>query len=142
MNIRMTTNQSFLKFQKEVAEPLMDLKQGIELLKVNKTFKVILSTLRSVGSFLNGSHVKGFRLEYLSKVMEVKDTVHKHPLLYHICEMIIEKFPDTTDFFSEVSIISRSILYRLSSYKNLKNTSDNLLTQNAYSNSFDLYGYS
>lgn len=138
----MTTNQSFLKFQKEVAEPLMDLKQGIELLKVNKTFKVILSTLRSVGSFLNGSHVKGFRLEYLSKVMEVKDTVHKHPLLYHICEMIIEKFPDTTDFFSEVSIISRSILYRLSSYKNLKNTSDNLLTQNAYSNSFDLYGYS
>ncbi|KOB67116.1 FH1/FH2 domain-containing protein [Operophtera brumata] len=88
--------------QKEVAEPLMDLKQGIELLKVNKTFKVILSTLRSVGSFLNGSHVKGFRLEYLSKVMEVKDTVHKHPLLYHICEMIIEKFPDTTDFFSEV----------------------------------------
>lgn len=142
MNIRMTTNQSFLKFQREVAEPLMDLKQGIELLKVNKTFKVILSTLRSVGSFLNGSHVKGFRLEYLSKVMEVKDTVHKHPLLYHICEMIIEKFPDTTDFFSEVSIISRSILYRLSSYKNLKNTSDNLLTQNAYSNSFDLYGYS
>lgn len=80
----------------------MDLKQGIELLKANKTFKVILSTLRSVGSFLNGNQVKGFRLEYLSKVMEVKDTVHKHPLLYHICEMIIEKFPDTTDFFSEV----------------------------------------
>lgn len=110
MNIRMTTNQSFWKFQKEVAEPLMDLKQGIELLKVNKTFKVILSTLRSVGSFLNGSHVKGFRLEYLSKVMEVKDTVHKHPLLYHICEMIIEKFPDTTDFFSEVSIISNTLI--------------------------------
>lgn len=90
--------------QKEIAEPLMDLKQGIELLKLNKTFKVILSTLRSVGSFLNGSQVKGFRLEYLSKVMEVKDTVHKHPLLYHICEMIIEKFPDTTDFFSEARI--------------------------------------
>lgn len=84
----------------------MDLKQGIELLKVNKTFKVILSTLRSVGSFLNGSQVKGFRLEYLSKVMEVKDTVHKHPLLYHVCEMIIEKFSDSTDFFSEVRIFS------------------------------------
>lgn len=82
----------------------MDLKQGIELLKVNRTFKVILATLRSVGSFLNGNQVKGFRLEYLSKVMEVKDTVHKHPLLHHICEMIIEKFPDTTDFFSEVNL--------------------------------------
>ncbi|CAG9137770.1 unnamed protein product [Plutella xylostella] len=65
----------FDNLEKEVAEPLMDLKQGIELLKVNKTFRAILSTLRSVGSFLNGSHVKGFRLEYLSKVMEVKDTV-------------------------------------------------------------------
>lgn len=96
-------NIIFQSLQKEIAEPLMDLKQGIELLKANKTFKVILSTLRSVGSFLNGTAVKGFRLEYLSKVMEVKDTVHKHPLLYHICEMIIEKFPDTTDFFSEVS---------------------------------------
>ncbi|XP_068617381.1 FH1/FH2 domain-containing protein 3 [Battus philenor] len=94
--------------EKEIAEPLMDLKQGIELLKVNKTFKVILSTLRSVGSFLNGCPVKGFRLEYLSKVMEVKDTVHKHPLLYHICEMIIEKFPDSTDFFSEVGPVIRA----------------------------------
>ncbi|XP_045784881.1 uncharacterized protein LOC123880684 isoform X1 [Maniola jurtina] len=98
----------FDNLEKEIAEPLMDLKQGIELLKVNKTFKVILSTLRSVGSFLNGNQVKGFRLEYLSKVMEVKDTVQKHPLLYHICEMIIEKFPDTTDFFSEVGPVIRA----------------------------------
>ncbi|XP_063632976.1 FH1/FH2 domain-containing protein 3 isoform X2 [Cydia splendana] len=98
----------FDNLEKEVAEPLMDLKQGIELLKINKTFKVILSTLRSVGSFLNGSQVRGFRLEYLSKVMEVKDTVHKHPLLYHICEMIIEKFPDSTDFFSEVGPVIRA----------------------------------
>ncbi|CAG9558814.1 unnamed protein product [Danaus chrysippus] len=98
----------FDNLEKEIAEPLMDLKQGIELLKVNKTFKVILATLRSVGSFLNGTQVKGFRLDYLSKVMEVKDTVHKHPLLYHICEMIIEKFPDTTDFFSEVGPVIRA----------------------------------
>ncbi|CAK1588513.1 unnamed protein product [Parnassius mnemosyne] len=98
----------FDNLEKEIAEPLMDLKQGIELLKANKTFKVILSTLRSVGSFLNGSQVKGFRLEYLSKVMEVKDTVHKHPLLYHICEMIIEKFPESTDFFSEVGPVIRA----------------------------------
>ncbi|XP_059055137.1 uncharacterized protein LOC131849156 [Achroia grisella] len=97
----------FDNLEKEIAEPLMDLKHGIELLKANRTFKVILSTLRSVGSFLNGSQVKGFRLEYLSKVMEVKDTVHKHPLLYHICEMIIEKFQDTTDFFSEVGAVIR-----------------------------------
>uniref|UniRef100_A0A2A4K3T8 FH2 domain-containing protein n=1 Tax=Heliothis virescens TaxID=7102 RepID=A0A2A4K3T8_HELVI len=98
----------FDNLEKEIAEPLMDLKQGIELLKVNRTFKVILSTLRTVGNYLNGNYAKGFRLEYLSKVVEVKDTVHKHPLLYHICEMIIEKFPDSSDFFSEVGPVIRA----------------------------------
>ncbi|XP_075990328.1 FH1/FH2 domain-containing protein 3-like [Anticarsia gemmatalis] len=63
----------FDNLEKEIAEPLMDLKQGIELLKVNRTFKVILSTLRTVGNYLNGNYAKGFRLEYLSKVVEVKD---------------------------------------------------------------------
>ena len=54
--------------QKEIAEPLMDLKQGIEILRNNRTFKCILSTLLSVGIFLNGSAVKGFQIEYLAKV--------------------------------------------------------------------------
>lgn len=81
----------------------MDLKQGIELLRGNRTFKIILSTLREVGSFLNGTPVKGFRLDYLTKVAEIKDTVHKHSLLFHLCEMIKNKFEDTSDLFSEVS---------------------------------------
>lgn len=46
----------------------MDLKQGLEFLKSNKTFKCILSTLRSIGIFLNGAPVKGFQIEYLAKV--------------------------------------------------------------------------
>lgn len=46
----------------------MDLKQGLESLKANKTFKCILSTLRSIGIFLNGAPVKGFQIEYLAKV--------------------------------------------------------------------------
>lgn len=54
--------------QKEIAEPLNDLKQGLELLKANKTFKCILSTLLSIGIFLNGTPVKGFQIEYLAKV--------------------------------------------------------------------------
>lgn len=41
----------------EIAEPLMDLKQGMETLKMNKTFHGILSTLLSIGIFLNGSEV-------------------------------------------------------------------------------------
>ena len=32
----------------------MDLKQGLEMLRTNKTFRAILSTLLSIGIFLNG----------------------------------------------------------------------------------------
>lgn len=81
----------------------MDLKQGIEILRVNKTFRGILSTLLSIGNFLNGYDVKGFQIDYLSKVPEVKDTVHKHSLLHHLCVIVMEKFPDSTDLYSEVS---------------------------------------
>ncbi|XP_014239982.1 FH1/FH2 domain-containing protein 3 isoform X3 [Cimex lectularius] len=94
--------------EKEIADPLMDLKQGMETLKVNKTFKAILGTLLSIGIFLNGSEVKGFQIEYLSKVPEVKDTVHKHTLLHHLCHMVMEKFPDSTDLYSEIGAVTRA----------------------------------
>jgi FH1/FH2 domain-containing protein 3 len=90
--------------EKEIAEPVMDLKQGMEILKNNRTFRCILGTLLSIGIFLNGAEVKGFQIEYLAKVPEVKDTVHKHSLLHHLCHMVMEKFPDATDLYSEVSV--------------------------------------
>lgn len=94
----------FENSEREIAEPLMDLKQGFEVLRVNKTFRGILSTLLSIGNFLNGNEVKGFQIEYLAKVPEVKDTVHKHSLLHHLCHIVMEKFPDATDLYSEVCI--------------------------------------
>lgn len=54
--------------EKEVAEPLMDLKQAIAEIESNKTFRIILSTVLAIGNFLNGSPVKGFQLDYLAKV--------------------------------------------------------------------------
>lgn len=92
----------FENLEREIAEPLMDLKQGIEVLRGNTTFRGILSTLLSIGIFLNGNEVKGFQIEYLAKVPEVKDTVHKHSLLHHLCHIVMEKFPDATDLYSEV----------------------------------------
>lgn len=94
--------------EKEIAEHLMDLKQGVELLKSNQTFKCILSHLLSVGCFLNGQPVKGFQIEYLSKVPEVKDTVQKHSLLHHLCHMVMESSPDTTDLYSEIGPVTRA----------------------------------
>lgn len=49
-------------FLKEVAEPLMDLKQAMKEIETNETLRVILSTLRSVGNFLNGVEVNIFNL--------------------------------------------------------------------------------
>ncbi|NWH56097.1 FHOD1 protein, partial [Geococcyx californianus] len=94
--------------EQEIAEPLFDLKMGMEQLVKNHTFKCILATLLAMGNFLNGSQSRGFELGYLEKVSEVKDTVHRQSLLHHLCQMVIEKFPETTDLYSEIASITRS----------------------------------
>ncbi|NWX91902.1 FHOD1 protein, partial [Nothoprocta pentlandii] len=94
--------------EQEIAEPLFDLKMGMEQLAKNHTFKCILATLLATGNFLNGSQSRGFELGYLEKVSEVKDTVHRQSLLYHLCQMVVEKFPETTDLYSEIAAITRS----------------------------------
>merc|ERR1719209_2520837 len=93
--------------EQEVSEPLADLKKGIDDLKINKTYKYIMATLLAVGNFLNQGQARAFHFEYLSKVPEVKDTVHKHSLLHHVCSMIIDKFQDSTDLYSEIGCLTR-----------------------------------
>ncbi|XP_016109330.1 FH1/FH2 domain-containing protein 3-like [Sinocyclocheilus grahami] len=94
--------------EKEVAEPLQDLKEGMDQLEKNKTLRFILSTLLAIGNLLNGSNAKGFDLTYLEKVPEVKDTVHKQSLLHHVCSVVVENFPDGTDLYSEIGAVTRS----------------------------------
>uniref|UniRef100_A0A8C5EM26 FH1/FH2 domain-containing protein 3-like n=1 Tax=Gouania willdenowi TaxID=441366 RepID=A0A8C5EM26_GOUWI len=94
--------------EKEVAEPLQDLKEGMDQLEKNKTLRYILSTLLSIGNFLNSTNAKGFELTYLEKVPEVKDTVHKQSLLHHACSSVVENFPHSTDLYSEIGAITRS----------------------------------
>ncbi|XP_060777751.1 FH1/FH2 domain-containing protein 3 isoform X1 [Neoarius graeffei] len=94
--------------EKEVAEPLQDLKEGMSQLEKNKTLCFILSTLLAIGNFLNGSNAKGFELSYLEKVPEVKDTVHKQSLLHHVCSIVVDKFPESSDLYSEIGAVTRS----------------------------------
>lgn len=94
--------------EKEIAEPLFDLKLGMEQLAKNKTFKRILATLLAIGNFLNSSNAKGFELSYLEKVTEVKDTVHRQSLLHHTSNFVVENYPDTTDLYTEIPAITRS----------------------------------
>ncbi|KAG9511388.1 FH1/FH2 domain-containing protein 3, partial [Fragariocoptes setiger] len=79
--------------EREIAEPLMDLKMACQEIESSRTFRVVLSTLLAIGNFLNASNARGFNIDYLAKVPEVKDTVHKHSLLHHLCQFILERYP-------------------------------------------------
>ncbi|KAM7015937.1 FH1/FH2 domain-containing protein 1 isoform 2-T2 [Tautogolabrus adspersus] len=94
--------------EKEIAEPLFDLKLGMEQLASNQTFKRILATLLAIGNFLNSSNAKGFELGYLEKVVEVKDTVHRQTLLHHTCSQVVENYTESSDVYSEIPAITRS----------------------------------
>ncbi|XP_056269684.1 FH1/FH2 domain-containing protein 1-like [Pseudoliparis swirei] len=94
--------------EKEIAEPLFDLKLGMEQLSSNQSFRRILATLLAIGNFLNGSQAKGFELSYLEKVVQVKDTVHRQTLLHHTCCLLLENYPECSDVYSEVPAITRS----------------------------------
>ncbi|UJR23120.1 hypothetical protein I4U23_026141 [Adineta vaga] len=97
----------FDNIELEIAEPLMDLKNGMKNLKENTTLRHILEVLLAVGNFLNGAESIGFQLDYLAKVPEVKDTIQKHSLLFHVCNLVVEKYPDSTDLYSEIGEITR-----------------------------------
>ncbi|XP_020031216.2 FH1/FH2 domain-containing protein 1 isoform X1 [Castor canadensis] len=93
--------------EREIAEPLFDLKVGMEQLVQNATFRCILATLLAVGNFLNGSQSSGFELSYLEKVSEVKDTVRRQSLLYHLCFLVLQTQPDSSDLYSEIPALTR-----------------------------------
>lgn len=53
---------SLCLWKQEIAEPLFDLKLGMEQLAKNKTFKRILATLLAIGNFLNSTSVRETRV--------------------------------------------------------------------------------
>ena len=50
---------------------------------------------------------EAFDLEYLSRVVDVKDTVHKAPLMVHLVELVVDKFPQSTDLYSDLPSVHR-----------------------------------
>ncbi|XP_074058650.1 FH1/FH2 domain-containing protein 1 isoform X3 [Macrotis lagotis] len=93
--------------EREIAEPLFDLKLGMEQLAQNPTFRCILATLLAVGNFLNNTQSCGFELSYLEKVSEVKDTVRRQSLLYHLCTLVLQSQPESSDLYSEIPALTR-----------------------------------
>ena len=84
----------------------------INILKI-KLPKTTESIRISKKYFLSLLQIKGFSIQYLEKVPEVKDTVHKQTLLFHICNMMMEKFPESTDLYSEFGAVCRASRVRI-----------------------------
>lgn len=101
----------FKAMEKDICEPLKALKDGMSRVKESKTFAKILSLTLEVGNVLNRSQAKGFRLDYLSKLSWVKDTVTKKTLLYHIMKELINNdplVPDLSADFTDLVSVSRT----------------------------------
>jgi hypothetical protein len=100
-------NFHFQQMEEELGDALMEVKSAIEDVKKSKTLKQVLSTLLSIGNFLNGTQLEAFDLEYLSRVPDVKDTAHRAPLLLHVVELMVNQFPDSGDLFSDLPHVHR-----------------------------------
>uniref|UniRef100_A0A914BYM9 FH1/FH2 domain-containing protein 3 n=1 Tax=Acrobeloides nanus TaxID=290746 RepID=A0A914BYM9_9BILA len=92
----------------DVAESLMELNNAMKEIEESRTFRVAMGMMLKIGNTLNGTDIKAFQLDYLSKASEVKDPVHKYPLTHHLAEYMIDHFPDGTDLYSEFGAVSRS----------------------------------
>ena len=68
---------------------------------------IIISGISNFLSSLFLRKVEAFDLQYLSRVVDVKDTVHKAPLMLHLVELVVDKFPESTDLYSELSHVHR-----------------------------------
>lgn len=69
--------------------------------------KTSIRTLLASFCVLFAVKAKGFTMEILSRIPEVKDTVQKHSLLHHLVQMVTEQYSDSNDLFSDLGAVNR-----------------------------------
>ncbi|XP_054457955.1 FH1/FH2 domain-containing protein 1 [Anoplopoma fimbria] len=94
--------------EREIAEPLFHLKLAMEQLATSQTFKCILATVLAIGNFLNGCKARGFELSYLGKLSQVRDTHTRQPLLLHVCVLLLQLYPQSTDLHSDITAVTKA----------------------------------
>uniref|UniRef100_A0A8C2DE99 FH2 domain-containing protein n=1 Tax=Cyprinus carpio TaxID=7962 RepID=A0A8C2DE99_CYPCA len=94
--------------EREIAEPLFHLKLAMEQLAANQTFRCILATVLAVGNFLNGCKAKGFELSYLGKLSQVRDTHGRQPLLHHVCVLLLQLYPQSSDLYTDITAVTKA----------------------------------
>ncbi|CAK5067286.1 unnamed protein product [Meloidogyne enterolobii] len=94
--------------EQEVADALMEWNNAMKQVEESKTFRAAMGMLLAIGNALNGTDIKAFQLDYLSRASEVKDPVHKYPLTHHLAEYMIDHYTEGSDMYSELGSVSRS----------------------------------
>ncbi|XP_065807081.1 FH1/FH2 domain-containing protein 1 [Labrus bergylta] len=94
--------------EREIAEPLFHLKLAMEQLSANQTFRCILATVLAIGNFLNGCKARGFELSYLGKLSQVRDTHTRQPLLHHVCVLLMQLYPQSSDLYSDITAVTKA----------------------------------
>ncbi|XP_054864029.1 FH1/FH2 domain-containing protein 1 isoform X2 [Amphiprion ocellaris] len=94
--------------EREIAEPLFHLKLAMEQLAASQTFRCILATVLAIGNFLNGCKARGFELSYLGKLSQVRDTHTRQPLLHHVCVLLLQLYPQSSDLYSDITALTKA----------------------------------
>ncbi|XP_061665142.1 FH1/FH2 domain-containing protein 1 isoform X2 [Syngnathoides biaculeatus] len=94
--------------EQEIAKPLFYLKQAMEQLVGSQTFRHVLATVLAIGNFLNGCKARGFELSYLAKLSQVRDTRSRQPLLHHVCVLLLQLYPQSSDLYSDLTTVSKA----------------------------------
>ncbi|XP_068584421.1 FH1/FH2 domain-containing protein 1-like [Cebidichthys violaceus] len=80
----------------------------MEQLAASQTFRCILATVLAIGNFLNGCKARGFELSYLGKLSQVRDTHTRQPLLLHVCVLLLQLYPQSTDLHSDITAVTKA----------------------------------
>lgn len=51
---------------------------------------------------------RGFELSYLEKLSQVRDTYTRQPLLHHVCVLLMQRYPQSSDFYSDITSVTKA----------------------------------
>lgn len=51
---------------------------------------------------------RGFELSYLGKLSQVRDTHSRQPLLHHVCVLLLQLYPQSSDLYSDITAVTKA----------------------------------
>jgi len=98
--------------EKEICDPLYNLKSAMEILRESEEFQFLLSLALASGNYVNNDTAKGFQIEDLPKLKMTKDISKTKSMLYHIVRKAIDidaKFVGfNRELMNVIEVISRT----------------------------------